>query len=405
LLIIQSTTAQVLAEHDDNVIPLNESSNSDIISTRQNLAYLLRSADFCMRASEDDEYDYESSEEEFRMMYHIASNLEDKTIKDWMYQFRLRSRHVRCFNPNCVLGTLTKFTKEDLLGVYESVCKDSSSSVQVPLSYTYCKKCKCARYCSRKCLVKDWNAHKEDCLVLCASMKELKILEVQLRNHCFGTSKKRTNLFMKYVGKFSKVAESRNYCMAKLTIGSRLWSMGIDRNYRFFWREAIDHFQELLRLDQQDVFGAANIFPGLLVGEKEYRKAYMFCLWLAYTQKSFKKMEWPCDEYAEHDSWIWGPICCDKRLLEDPFSMKKLKHDNFHTLQVRHYRTGSLLALALLKHILTYSDYVDVEENPEYKTLLDKQLGYMENILLELKNRDEGNPEEFEQLSNPRSSI
>jgi hypothetical protein len=65
-------------------------------------------------------------------------------------------------------------------------------------------------------------------------IREIKILDVQLRNHCFGTSKKRTNSFMKYVGKFSKVTESRNYCIAKLTIGSRLWSMGIDRNYGFF---------------------------------------------------------------------------------------------------------------------------------------------------------------------------
>jgi hypothetical protein len=76
----------------------------------------------------------------------------------------------------------------------------------------------------------------------------------------------------------------------------------------------------------------------------------MFCVFNAHANSTFHLEDWPVHEDA--DTWLWGPLCCNKRVLQNPFKLPSLpEHDDFEDLELDSLSCGHLLAMALVKII------------------------------------------------------
>jgi hypothetical protein len=271
--------------------------------------------------------------------------------------------------------------------MYEA--EQEGDPVIVPLNYITCKKCKFGRYCSRKCLVLDWAEHKEICMPLCDAKLSMEMLEGLLKNYAVDRGKRKINLFKKEVGNFSEFPEAIEYCLKRIRVAQFLWEMALEKNQAYLWKESAMHYQEVLRLDQCDRCDIVDIVPAILIGAKEYRKAYIFCLWWAHADKNCSPFDWPI-ENAEPGAWIWGPICCDMRLFEDPFDFNLEDHDPFDSLTRDDYRTNHLVAMALVKHITLKSkfEYETEGKEEEFEYMMGRQPAMLERMLKEIDKRN-----------------
>jgi hypothetical protein len=171
-------------------------------------------------------------------------------------------------------------------------------------------------------------------------------------------------------------------------VAEQLWNLALEYDFAYLWEESAMHYQEILRLGQDDFLGLVDIIPAILIGAKEYRKAYIFCLWWAHADKNYHELDWPYEDDVEPESWIWGPICCDKRTFDDPFEIDEDEHeDMFESIEADDYRVHHLVAMALVKHIEIYDPAPDEDEL--YTEAKMRQPKIIERIFKEINRRND----------------
>jgi hypothetical protein len=309
----------------------------------------------------------------------------DPQISSWFTMFKLRSNHIECFKDDCKFGSMRYFWKEDV----ERLFKESDREIEIPLKCVRCKKCKFAKYCSRKCLVSDWKYHRNTCMEIESQMEIVREKEVKLQNY-IAKDRKKYNLFTERVGILRRFPDGREYCEARAIVTEKLVKMAGMKGYSYLYDEALSNCQELLRLDQQDLYKLSYIFPALLIEKFEFRKAYTFCLDWACGQGTNDIIDWPIDLIAQPDSWIWGKICCDVRVLQNPFRLPEMDHDDYNLIEKENYPISHLLAMAVIKASL-YQYYMESKgdlDNKELEEKFKKQIGYVKPIFKEITSRN-----------------
>jgi hypothetical protein len=320
----------------------------------------------------------ESKSDERRMISYVQGKELTESIKAWFVNFREKSAHIRCFDSNCVFGTLLCLSDNDIAKLYHEL---DGKFPEIPRKFITCKKCKCARYCSRKCLVRNWIFHKAHCIVISDSRDSLESLK---KSFALAVSIRNKEYMFKALDKLRQ-AEKGNFCKMELNIAEHLTFMAVDKDYGYLWKDSVTAYHGILSMEQLDLNGIVDIFPAVLIGAKLIRKAYMFCLWWAYADKYFNQRNWPFEEPLDGD-WIWGPLCCNVRLFQDPFRMEKMDHDEFDLLYPADFRTQSLIALLLIKILIMKELFSDIRNKAQSPS---EQLSVIKKIADELKRRDE----------------
>jgi hypothetical protein len=331
--------------------------------------------------NEDDDSDIED-----RRIPNLEK-ISDPKIIEWL--MNIKKSKIRCVNGDCFLGTLNIQSDKEIEKMYD-LCVNQDLDFNLSKQIT-CKKCKLARYCSRKCLVSDWHLHKNTCVQIHDSIKLLNPLEYHLKNYKTSPSKKKVDLFKTKIGRFADFKEGALYFVGKAIIGNCILKMAIDSDYWYLWKEALKYFSEVLRLDQpqKNSNEIVELFPGLLIAIKEYRKAYMFCLWRACACVFSDEDDWVYFDYIPPNVWFWGPICCDRRIFDDPFEMEEWDHDIFNCLNEKCYGIGFLLAIVLVKHIMVVEDHNEICNVPDLEKARARQPYLIDKILLELTKRSD----------------
>jgi hypothetical protein len=165
----------------------------------------------------------------------------------------------------------------------------------------------------------------------------------------------------------------------------------VDKGYDYLWKEAYKYHYKALVMDQLDVEQVCQAFPVVLIQIDQFRKAYHFCLRWAYLESEFMPEERPIKERVSENEWIWGPDCCDRRLLENPFDVNNSDHDNFpSSFKPEHFRVSHLLAMIFIKWKIAKGEKVKFEGNPEeFKKCCAKQPLYIIELLKEIHSRNE----------------
>lgn len=114
-----------------------------------------------------------------------------------------------------------------------------------------CTRCTLVKYCSRDCQKEDFKKHK----TVCKGIKNLAEMVERLgaRLHsikCLNWP--RQNLFECQVGRFWKLWEPRDYCVARYQFADEVYTLGKKSNSKNMSEISLSHFMELMRLSYGD---------------------------------------------------------------------------------------------------------------------------------------------------------
>lgn len=141
-----------------------------------------------------------------------------------------------------------------------------------------CSRCKILHYCSRECQKEDWNEHRTPCKRIQQFQQVVEREAAVLRHtnaHIIGPAPPE-NLFETHVGSFWGMFDTRDYMRARLRLADEIHDLAWEYETVQAWEQAIQHYQEMLRLCASDNLGLRGRFPFLLLNVNRDDDAFDF---------------------------------------------------------------------------------------------------------------------------------
>jgi hypothetical protein len=289
---------------------------------------------------------------------------------------------------SCIFGPHSAFGPNELKKLYKQVILDQSRKLlHIPSQeYCYdCKVCKCARYCSRKCLMTDWQDHKNLCFSIKDSLNKKSDSREVMREAMNGGFKKRRekgySIDLEKIEMDNLIKES---IQSEADVSWNVMQMAIPKESLFLWNGVYDVMEHTVQMDPSDFTFVSESFPAALIHRKQFREACIFIMWSTTIRKKCKTLPFSKVVSEIGKNGLLEDVFEKNadRTEDDVFKLPYRPGDSCHQLKIEDFKIAHLIALALLKIIkISADDKVSERYNNQSKMI--------ENLLKEVHQRNE----------------
>ncbi|KIV96989.1 hypothetical protein PV10_00799 [Exophiala mesophila] len=194
-----------------------------------------------------------------------------------------------------------------------------------------CSACHAVRYCSRDHQSEHRSQHKSSCRNIKRLRADLDKRDQAIRNPTAG-SPIQTNAFETHVGRFTEFDHTDDYMSVRMSLLDALRRQATLDGVS----EALEHLQDMLRLDRSDEFWLRDLAPPLMLQLDKDQECYDFLKWWLMVN--------PKDDEGAHD-WVKDPPFLN---IKDASVLEDVKYISAESVDVHHLAAVVLLKMKLL---------------------------------------------------------